>query len=76
MSEVEGKFGHYLCDVCKDTEMFGCEEDWERLGNDKDCCVGCLVEIKNEALGLLEQFRCIDEKVDEFITRIDKKCLG
>jgi hypothetical protein len=74
MSEKVGVYATYICDVCQDREMFGCEESWEKVSeeDDTDCCVECLIKIKDEALDLLRSFRHMNEDVDEFLTRIER----
>ena len=56
MTKRKNRFEKYLCDFCKETEMFSYEECWERLEGDKDCCVECLIKQKNRALELLGEY--------------------
>ena len=55
MTKINGKYEKYLCDFCEESEMFSHHETWECLEDGRDCCIYCLIQIKNEAIEALKE---------------------
>jgi len=67
MSKIENLYETYLCDFCKDSEMFSHEESWERLDDGRDRCVKCLIELKNQALESLKPYREDNDDINHLL---------
>ena len=72
MSKIKDVYETYLCDFCKESKMFSCEESWEVLDDGQDRCISCLIKHKNKALELLEEFRITNRHIDKFLNENGK----